>query len=228
MQTSTLSIPKHVAIIMDGNGRWAERKGRPRSMGHLAGARAMREVVAHCARTGVEQLTLYAFSSDNWSRPAAEVRTLLELFTSHFRSQADALADAGIRVTVIGRRTRLPLPLRNAIADAESRTAHGRAMHLRVAIDYSSRAAIEGAMTATSVTRDPHTARGLLPPVDLLLRTGGERRLSDFLLWECAYAELLFLDVLWPDITTADLDAAFADFARRDRRFGNVRQRVSA
>ena len=191
----------------------------------------MRSVVEHCARAGVEQLTLYAFSSDNWSRPPAEVNALLELFTSHFRSQADALADAGIRLSVIGRRARLPLPLRSAITDAEARTAHGRAMHLRVAIDYSSKAAIETAMTTLTSSRETRGTLGspsILPPVDLLLRTGGERRLSDFLLWECAYAELLFLDVLWPDITSADLDAAFADFARRDRRFGNVRQRASA
>jgi undecaprenyl diphosphate synthase len=232
MPTSTLPTPGHLAIIMDGNGRWAERSGRPRTMGHLAGARTMRTVVEHCARSGVEQLTLYAFSSDNWSRPATEVNALLELFTSHFRSQADALADAGIRMTVIGRRARLPLPLRSAITDAEARTAHGRAMHLRVAIDYSSRAAIETAMTTQPLSRETRlgTPNGpsILPPVDLLLRTGGERRLSDFLLWECAYAELLFLDVLWPDITTADLDAAFADFAQRDRRFGNIRQKASA
>ncbi len=228
MVTSTLPVPGHLAIIMDGNGRWAERSGKPRTFGHLAGARAMREVVAHCARSGIEQLTLYAFSSDNWSRPVTEVNALLELFTSHFRSQTDALADAGIRLSVIGRRNRLPLPLRSAIIDAEHRTARGHAMHLRVAIDYSSRAAIETAMTTTSLPREPRGGNAILPPVDLLLRTGGERRLSDFLLWECAYAELLFLDVLWPDITAADLDAAFADFARRDRRFGNVRQRVSA
>ncbi len=228
MRPSTLPIPSHVAIIMDGNGRWAERSGRPRTMGHLAGARAMREVVRHCARVGVEQLTLYAFSSDNWRRPAAEVEALLELFTSHFRSQADTLARAGVRLSVIGRRSRLPLPLRAAIVDAEARTAHGRTMHLRVAIDYSSRAAIDNARLASSAIGEQVDAAPLLPPVDLLLRTGGERRLSDFLLWECAYAELLFLDVLWPDITTAMLDEAFADFARRDRRFGNVSQRASA
>jgi len=232
MPTSTLPLPGHLAIIMDGNGRWAERAGRPRTMGHLAGARTMRTVVEHCARSGVEQLTLYAFSSDNWSRPATEVNALLELFTSHFRSQAEALANAGIRVTVIGRRNRLPLALRSAITDAEARTSHCRAMHLRVAIDYSSRATIQTAMATQPLTREMRGGSpsnpSILPPVDLLLRTGGERRLSDFLLWECAYAELLFLDVLWPDITAADLDAAFADFAHRDRRFGNVKQRVSA
>jgi undecaprenyl diphosphate synthase len=212
---------------MDGNGRWAERAGLSRSKGHVAGARAMRDVVSHCAKSGIEQLTVYAFSSDNWSRPAAEVGALLELFTSHFRSEAETLERNGIRVSVIGQRHRLPLVLRHVIAHAESRTARGTAMHLRVAIDYSSRAAIEQSLAGNDNDARPSTDP-ILPPVDLLLRTGGERRLSDFLLWECAYAELLFLDVLWPDITADHLDAAFADFARRDRRFGNVPQRASA
>ena len=228
MMQSTLSLPDHVAIIMDGNGRWAERLGRSRSAGHIAGARAMRDVVAHCARVGVPQLTLYAFSSDNWKRPTAEVRALMTLFTSHFRSQAAELARAGIRLSVIGRRVRLPLPLRSAIRAAEEATARGTAMHLCVAIDYSSRDAIRRAHAAPSLSTDVHDGSVILPPVDLLLRTGGERRLSDFLLWECAYAELLFIDVLWPDITSAILDAAFDDFASRDRRFGNIAQRVSA
>ncbi len=227
MKQSTLRIPPHLAVIMDGNGRWAERRGQPRSMGHLAGARAMREVIAHCARSGVEQLTLYAFSSDNWSRPKIEVNTLLSLFTSHFRSEADELARNGIRLSVIGRRGRLPLALRRAITDAEKKTVHGQVMHLRIAIDYSSRDAIQRTQAGQG-TLDAHDGSELLPSVDLLLRTGGERRLSDFLLWECAYAELFFHDVLWPDISAAILDEAFEDFARRDRRFGNVSQRASA
>ena len=228
MKQSALPLPDHFAIIMDGNGRWAEQRGQRRSIGHLAGARAMREVVAHCARTGIPQLTLYAFSTDNWRRPPAEVHALLTLFTSHFRSQAAALSRAGIRLTVIGRRARLPMPLRSAIRDAEARTAQGRGMHLRVAIDYSSRDAIRRAEGCDTSPADATDGSPMLPPVDLLMRTGGERRLSDFLLWECAYAELLFLEVLWPDITPAVLDAAFADFALRDRRFGAVSQRASA
>ena len=228
MRTKPAPAPGHLAIIMDGNGRWAERAGRPRFRGHIAGARAMRAVVTHCATVGVEQLTLYAFSSDNWSRPPAEVNALLELFTSHFHSHTDSLVQNGIRLSVIGRRTRLPMSLRSAITDAESRTARGRVMHLRVAIDYSSRAAIQDTLPAVVTPRPFDSGSAILPPVDMLLRTGGERRLSDFLLWECAYAELFFLDVLWPDITGADLDAAFAEFAQRDRRFGNVSQRASA
>ncbi len=228
MRTATPSVPRHLAMIMDGNGRWAEREGRPRFKGHIAGAQAMRAVVSHCASAGVEQLTLYAFSCDNWSRPAAEVGALLDLFTAHFRSHTASLVEAGIRLSVIGRRNRLPLALRRAITSAEESTARGRLMHLRVAIDYSSRAAIQDAMPAATVRRPIEGDSAILPPVDMLLRTGGERRLSDFLLWECAYAELLFLDVLWPDITDADLDDAFADYARRDRRYGNVSERVSA
>ncbi len=251
MKQSTLP-PRHVAIIMDGNGRWAERDGLPRAVGHIAGSWAMRNTIAHCATVGVQQLTLYAFSSDNWKRPAAEVQALLDLFAMHFVSESTTLAQAGLRVTVIGRRTRLPLPLRAAIDNVERLTAHGTGMHLCIAIDYSSRAAIQQAAPIARVARrttlghltmdtnplprrdeDPsdqmrrrddeaHPQSTLLPPVDLLIRTGGERRLSDFLLWECAYAELLFLDVLWPDVLDSDLDAAFADFAARDRRFGAV------
>ncbi|HYW50417.1 MAG TPA: polyprenyl diphosphate synthase [Gemmatimonadaceae bacterium] len=227
MPQSALSLPAHLAIIMDGNGRWASQRGAPRTVGHLAGARALRTIVTHCATVGVPQLTLYAFSSDNWYRPADEVKALLALFTKHFRSQAAALARADVRLSVIGRRDRLPLPLLHAIQAAEQSTAAGTRMHVRVAIDYSSRAAMaqscEGAHHAAAKSEST-----LLPPVDLLLRTGGERRLSDFLLWECAYAELLFLDVLWPDMSPRILDEAFADYAHRDRRFGGLSRRASA
>jgi undecaprenyl diphosphate synthase len=228
MKQSASLPPAHLAIIMDGNGRWAELRGQPRSAGHVAGARIMRDIVAHCARAGVEQLTLYAFSSDNWQRPQTEVRTLLSLFTSHFRSHAAELASHGIRLSVIGRRARLPLLLRAAIRDAEHHTERGRGMHLRVAIDYSSRDAIAQAHAAESATPAPLDTVPVLPPVDMLLRTGGERRLSDFLLWECAYAELRFIDTLWPDMTPTILDETFADFAHRDRRFGRLSARVSA
>ncbi len=228
MEQSALLGPQHVAIIMDGNGRWASQRGERRSNGHKAGARVVRDVVEHCAMRGVQQLTLYAFSSDNWNRPRPEVNALLSLFTAHFRSEADALARAGVQLSVIGRRERLPLLLRSAIRDAEQHTLAGRRMHLRVALDYSSRAAIMRAHPSAALQSAAIDAGDLLPPVDMLIRTGGERRLSDFLLWECAYAELLFLDVLWPDVTTGTLDDAFADFQHRDRRFGRVSARVSA
>jgi undecaprenyl diphosphate synthase len=215
-------IPKHVAVIMDGNGRWASRRGRPRWMGHVRGAHTVREVVAHCARVGVDQLTLYAFSSDNWKRPREEVGFLFELFASHIDRQLASLVTNGIRFSMIGRRDRLPQALVAAIEDAEQRTIGGRRLHLRVAIDYSSREAMQGALALDAGRRDVPTGATILPPVDLLVRTGGEHRLSDFLLWECAYAELAFLDVHFPDLTTAQLDAVFANFAARERRFGNI------
>ncbi len=220
--SGAMSVPPHVAIIMDGNGRWATRRGQPRSAGHLCGARTARRVVAHCARRGVGQLTLYAFSCDNWTRPAREVDLLLTLFTTQIARAVSRLVAHGIRVSVIGRRDRLPAPLLAAIEAAESATTNGRRMHLRLAIDYSSRGALQHAL---AVTGRPPVARGaatILPPVDLLVRTGGERRLSDFMLWESAYAELAFLDVLFPDLSADDLDAVFADFAARHRRFGGL------
>jgi undecaprenyl diphosphate synthase len=219
MMTPT-GIPSHLAIIMDGNGRWATSRGRPRWMGHARGARTAAEVVAHCARLGVRDLSLYAFSSDNWKRPREEVGFLFDLFSSHLEHKLAALVTHGIRLSIFGRRDRLPRPLVEAIEAAEQRTAAGQRMHLHVAIDYSSRAAITEAFRDDTVSAV--TSAALLPPVDLVLRTGGERRLSDFLLWESAYAELAFLDVCFPDLNTDHLDAAFADYARRDRRFGAV------
>ena len=221
-ERSARDVPEHVAIIMDGNGRWATQRGRPRWMGHVRGAHTVREVVAHCARSGVAQLTLYAFSSDNWKRPVEEVGLLFDLFRSHLDRQLAALVTNGIRVSVIGRRDRIPKELLRAIELAERKTRDGRRMHLRVAIDYSSR---ESMMRALAV--GPERTSGvldgtILPPVDLLIRTGGERRLSDFLLWESAYAELAFIDVNFPDLTSTHLDDAFADFAARERRFGGV------
>jgi undecaprenyl diphosphate synthase len=210
-------LPAHLAIIMDGNGRWAAQRGRPRWMGHARGAHTAREVVEHCARRGIAQVTLYAFSSDNFKRPREEVGFLFQLFASHLDRHVGELVTHGIRLSIIGRRDRLPPALVAAFAEAERRTAAGTRMHLRVAVDYSSRAALAAALGGEGTPPAP-----LLPDVDLLLRTGGERRLSDFLLWECAYAELAFLDVLFPDLSTADVDAALAHFATRERRFGDV------
>jgi len=219
-------VPQHLALIMDGNGRWATGKGRPRWMGHARGAHTAREVVSYCAQRGVEQLTLYAFSSDNWKRPADEVGFLFDLFASHLERQLHKLLKHGIRLSVIGRRDRLPRGLCDAIEATEARTAHGQRMHLRVAVDYSSRAAMQEAFTMGEGRGEGRSDMlpnaNILPPVDLVLRTGGERRLSDFLLWESAYAELAFLDVNFPDLSTADLDAVFADYAKRERRYGAV------
>lgn len=211
----------HVAVIMDGNGRWAERRGLPRLMGHRAGSETVRRIVEGAARSGVGMLTLYAFSSDNWKRPSTEVIGLMRLFEAHLRVEGRRLATEGIRLEVIGRRDRLPGRLLKAVLRAESLTAEGKGMRLRLAIDYSSRHEIERSLVQGAPER-------LGPPVDLLLRTGGERRLSDFLLWEAAYAELVFTDTCWPDLTVAEFEAALGEFGRRERRFGAIPAPVSA
>jgi len=223
----------HVAIIMDGNGRWAAARGRPRRDGHRRGAEAVRRVVERAESLGIATLTLFAFSADNWKRPAAEVRALLALFGAFLRTEAAPLARRGIRFAAIGRRDRLPTPLRHAMARAEALTARGRALHLRVAIDYSARhtiaeaarrpaAAVSSAREAFARRLGRATGGPAVPDVDLLIRTGGEQRLSDFLLWEIAYAELLFTPKAWPDFGARDLEAALAQFHRRQRRFGGL------
>jgi undecaprenyl diphosphate synthase len=232
--TSTLGSQAglHVAIIMDGNGRWATARGLPRTAGHLRGADAVRRTVEAAPDLGVGTLTLYAFSGDNWKRPAAEVQTLLRLFARHLRSETSTLATRGVRLSVIGRRDRLPAALVTAIARAEGQTAGGRLLDLRIAIDYSARDAIVRAATSltpgetgrAAFTRRLAEACGAdgVPDVDLVVRTGGERRLSDFLLWESAYAELYFTPRAWPDFGRGDLTAAIADFRGRTRRFGGL------
>jgi undecaprenyl diphosphate synthase len=198
----------HVAIVMDGNGRWATRRGLPRAAGHRAGADAVRRVVKVAPGCGITDLTLYAFSSDNWNRPAAEISTLMRLFARHLRTETAELVAQGVKLSIIGRRDRLPASLVNAIRAAEASTAQGTRLDLRIAVDYSARAAIQ--------------SRALLPDVDLLIRTGGEQRLSDFLLWECAYAELWFTGRMWPDFGASHLAAAIHEFHSRDRRFGGL------
>jgi undecaprenyl diphosphate synthase len=214
------STSPHVAIIMDGNGRWAARRGLPRTAGHHAGARSVRRVVEAACAQGIGALTLYAFSSDNWQRPSAEVAALMRLFTRHLRGETARLLDAGVRLSVVGRRDRLPATLVAAIRAAEERTASGPSLHLRLAVDYSAREAIRTALLVPG-------SGALLPDVDLLIRTGGEQRLSDFLLWEAAYAELVFTDTMWPDFGAADLAAAIAAFHGRERRFGGLPTRAA-
>lgn len=245
MKTSTLPTPDatglHIAIIMDGNGRWATARARPRTAGHVEGARAVRRAVEHARRLGAGTLTLYAFSSDNWRRPKAEVDALLRLFRSALAEETCRCVANGIALQVIGRRDRLPATLRRAISDAEGATAHGRAMRLRIAVDYSAREAIVRAAAQLVGDRSPRVdqaafARALatathpsvhVEDVDLLIRTGGEQRLSDFLLWECAYAELVFLPVLWPDFDAHHLEMALHDFRSRERRFGAVPRAIA-
>jgi undecaprenyl diphosphate synthase len=201
--------PRHTAIIMDGNGRWAQARGLPRSAGHRAGAAAVRRTIESAPSFGITALSLYAFSADNWRRPRAEVQMLMRLLRTYLRDETARCIEQGVRLEVIGRRDRLPASLCMAIERAEAATAAGRTLDLRLAIDYSARDAI---------------ARGdwPLPDVDLLIRTGGEQRLSDFLLRECAYAELYFTACAWPDFDEAALAAAVAEFGRRQRRFGGL------
>jgi undecaprenyl diphosphate synthase len=227
----------HTAIIMDGNGRWAERRGLPRPAGHRAGAKAVRRIVEAATRSTVDILTLYAFSSDNWSRPAGEVASLMRLLKRYLVSETARCLENGVRLSVIGRRDRLDRDLLRTIEHTEHITSSGTKLHLRLAIDYSARAAIAHAAAHAEDGCSPqeferHLAAALhsdvAAPVDLLIRTGGERRLSDFLLWESAYAELVFVDTFWPDFDETAFDAALREFERRDRRFGGLSQQVSA
>jgi undecaprenyl diphosphate synthase len=218
-----------VAVIMDGNGRWALRRGLPRSAGHHAGVDAIRRVVEAAPEVGIGTLSLFAFSSDNWARPAEEVQILMALFARFLRDEAGPLRAHDVRLSVIGRRDRLQPELVSAIAAAEALTVRGTRLHLRVAVDYSSRNAILEAARLGGLddpTREAFAIRlgdtygAPAPDVDLLIRTGGEQRLSDFLLWESAYAELFFTARMWPDFREDDLAAAVAEFRGRDRRFG--------
>jgi undecaprenyl diphosphate synthase len=224
-----------VAVIMDGNGRWAERQGLPRSAGHRAGMEAVRRTCEAAAELGVGTLTLFAFACANWKRPAEEVDALMWLFRAYLRADLSRFIERDARLTVIGRRDRLPARLRREIQAAEKATRHGRRMHLRVAIDYSAREEIARAAASWSgaageageagfgrLVCGPNEAGADAAEVDLLIRTGGEKRLSDFLLWECAFAELWFTDRMWPEFAGEDLRAALADFGRRERRFGGL------
>ena len=223
----------HVAIIMDGNGRWAKRRGLPRLAGHRAGVAAVRRVVERAAELEIGTLTVYAFSADNWRRPPSEVRSLMGLIAAYLRIESARLRDQGVRLEAIGRRDRIPGILQRAIANAEAATAGGERLTLRVAIDYSAREAIARAAAGALVAGRadaPEVIQRLISEeltaqcgnVDLLIRTGGERRLSDFLLWECAYAEFYFTDRMWPEFGAADLDEAVREFGGRERRFGAV------
>ena len=223
----------HVGIIMDGNGRWATARGLGRSAGHATGARNTRRIVEAAPSCGIRTLTLYAFSADNWNRPKREVAMLMRLFRRYLHSEVPRCTANGVRLTIIGRRDRLPKEVRAAIDHAEHATRGGRTLDLRVALDYSSREMIVLAARRAAtdhLTRDAFTrmlgeVEHSLEPVrdvDLLIRTGGEQRLSDFLLWECAYAELYFSRLLWPDFAPADLTAAVEEFHARERRFGMV------
>ena len=224
----------HVAIIMDGNGRWARARGHRREWGHREGAKAVRRVVAASPDLGIDVLTLYAFSSDNWQRPEREVRLLMKLFRRYLKSDIAELKAEGVRLQVIGRRDRLAPDLVRLIQQSERTTAMGRRLSLRLAVDYSSRDLLVSAVREVAAGADldraslslllgqaMHTEEAA-PDVDLLIRTGGEKRLSDFLLWESAYAELVFTDRMWPDFQGEALARAVSEFSSRNRRFGRV------
>ncbi len=233
MQSSLLKCDGlHVAIIMDGNGRWAQRRGRPRTAGHEAGAQALRRTIEAAPAAGVGTLTVFAFSADNWRRPAVEIDALMVLLSTYLARETRRLADAGVRLEVIGRRDRLADGLIVAIERAEAVTTAGNKLHLRIALDYSGRDAIvmAAARCGLTLTREKFARAlcGAAPDVDLLIRTGGEQRLSDFLLWDCAYAELMFSELMWPDFDGAALDAAVTAFRGRARRFGGLDACVAA
>jgi undecaprenyl diphosphate synthase len=224
--SSDLKAKLHVGIIMDGNGRWATRRRLSRLRGHEAGVEAIRRVVEAAPKQGVGTLTLYAFSSDNWRRPKAEVAALMALLRFYLGSEIDSLVRNGVRLTVIGRRDRLPGGIADAIGRAERATAGGDVLNLRIAVDYSARDAI------LDLTREKFSALVTgdagLRDVDLVIRTSGEQRLSDFLLWESAYAELHFTKTMWPDFGEEDLAEALASFHGRERRFGGLQEMVEA
>jgi len=229
----------HTALIMDGSGRWARARGLARPEGHRAGVEAVRRVIAAAPQLGVGTLTLHSFSSGNWQRPPEEVKRLFGIFEDFLFAEPTVWIERGVRLTVFGRRDRLPSSLLQTIEYAENATSGCRRLHVRLAIDYSARQAILGAARrlnpaspATHLSAETEEARFArllgdvggesVPEVDLLVRTGGEQRLSDFMLWECAYAELYFTPVLWPDFTGEDLERALNDFQSRDRRYGAV------
>ncbi|WP_237065640.1 polyprenyl diphosphate synthase [Microbulbifer guangxiensis] len=229
------AAPRHIAIIMDGNGRWAARRGLSPSAGHKAGVERIRDLLSACRERGVEVLTLFAFSSENWQRPPTEVELLMSLFHSYLGREARRMREEGVRLRVIGRRDRFSPRLQKAIADAEAVTAAGERGTLVIAADYGGRWDIAraarqmaeevaaGTRTAESISEESlggYMALADLPPVDLVIRSSGEQRISNFILWQAAYSEFYFTDTLWPDFGTEELDKAIEAYQRRDRRFG--------
>jgi undecaprenyl diphosphate synthase len=227
----------HVAIISDGNGRWATSRGLPRSAGHRAGAEAARRIIEAAPRLGIHTLTLFALSSATWKRPEAEVNGILRLLHEYLLTETSHCMEEGVRLSVIGRRDRLPATLRQAVADSEVATTQGTRLHLRLAVDYSAREAIFNAACrfykVTTLSQESFSGvlsevlRGGSTDVDLLIRTGGEQRLSDFLLWECAFAEFVFLPKRWPDFTVDDLQGALHEFHKRERTRGALPDAVA-
>ena len=228
-------MPQHIAIIMDGNGRWAQKRHMPRTVGHAKGAAGVKALVEYCAKQGIKCLTLFAFSTENWSRPADEVSTLMGLFVQYLEKEMAALAAAGVRLKVIGDVAGFPAELQTRIHAAEVATQHNQAITLCVAANYGGQwdmvqavknwQAVNPTLNASQLTQDQlaqHLSTAGMPDVDLLIRTGGEQRISNFLLWQAAYAELYFTDALWPEFDQAELNKALHWYATRERRFGKV------
>ena len=237
-----MTIPRHIAIVMDGNGRWAKARHRPRSFGHNAGRKAVREVVEGCLREGVTALTLFAFSSENWKRPEEEVGALMALFVRALDKETDELHAQGVRLRFVGDLAAFDAPLRERMQAAMARTAGNRKLQLNIAVNYGGRWEIAHAAreAAAAVARGELTVAAIdesaldrfmclaeLPPLDLFIRTGGECRLSNFLLWQAAYAELHFTDTLWPDFDQACLHRAIEDYGRRERRYGRTGEQIA-
>jgi undecaprenyl diphosphate synthase len=236
------NLPRHVAIIMDGNGRWARKRHLPRQAGHVAGVNAVREVVRAATDIGLDALTLYAFSSENWKRPAMEVGALMGLFRLYFRNDMNEIVERGAKVRIIGNRTRVEPDIRGMIEEAETRTTQNTGLNLTFAFDYGgqeeiagaarelARAAKEGRLDPDTITPELVSSRLFtvgLPELDLVIRTSGERRLSNFLLWQSAYAEFLFVDTLWPDFGRSQFLEALEQFSQRERRFGALAEDVA-
>ena len=235
--------PRHIAIVMDGNGRWAKQRHRPRSFGHHAGQKAVRAAIEYCLRRGTEALTLFAFSSENWARPQDEVSALMELFLKALDREVDELHGYGVRIRFIGELAAFAPALRERMRSAMNKTQGNTKLALNIAVNYGGRwdiaqaaqraaeAVQSGKISAAQIderTLERFFSLADLAPLDLFIRTGGEKRVSNFLLWQLAYAELYFSDVLWPDFDAACLDAALADFSARERRYGKTSAQVNA
>jgi undecaprenyl diphosphate synthase len=234
---SNVELPRHVAIIMDGNGRWARKRHLPRAAGHVAGVSTVRTIVRGATDIDLENLTLYAFSSENWKRPPTEVSHLMGLFRTFFREDVDELVERNVRMRIIGNRSRAAPDILDMIEDGEARTAANTGLNLTFAFDYGAQeeiaaatramaeAAARGELNPSAITPEffaAHLSTSGTPDPDLVIRTGGERRLSNFLLWQSAYAELVFLETLWPDFSREEFVKALVAYSRRERRFGSV------
>ena len=235
MQLDTNNIPQHIAIIMDGNGRWAAEKGKPRSFGHQAGVDTVRRITSECTRLGVKYLTLYTFSTENWNRPATEVAALMGLVLTSLEDEI--FMKNNVRFRVIGDLKRLPEEVRQKLHETEEHTAANTAMTMVIALSYSSRWEITeatrqianevkaGSLNPADINEDTiaqHMATAFMPDPDLLIRTGGEERISNYLLWQIAYSELYFCDTFWPDFSEEELQRAIANYQQRQRRFGKT------